>query len=129
MIKKFLVLAVLAAACAACISTSAVRLGVTVARPQVAWQNVAVYQAAADVPGAYAEVAMMVSTGESLMTNEAQMWRSMQKTAGRMGANAIILNAMTEPKSAAKIASAFLGVGGAQRKGKAVAIYVFPIEK
>lgn len=125
MIKKSLVLAILAVSCIACVSTSAVRLGVAVARPPVAWQNVAVYQAAADVPGAYVEVAMMVSTGESLMTNEAQMWRSMQKKAGEMGANAIILDAMTEPKSAAKIASAFLGVGGAQRKGKAVAVYVF----
>ena len=129
MIKKLLVLAVFAASCAACVSTSAVRLGVTVARPQVSWQNVAVYRTAEDVPGKYAEVAMLASTGGALITSEGQMWRSMQQKAGKLGANAIILDALSEPKAAAKIAAAVLGVGGADRKGKAVAIYVFPIEQ
>jgi hypothetical protein len=128
MIKKFLALGVFAVFCAACVSTSAVRLGVTVARPTVAWQNVAVYRTAEDVPGKYAEVAILASTGGALMTSEGQMWKSMQQKAGKLGANALILDAMSEPKAAAKIAAAFLGVGGAERKGKAVAIYVFPIE-
>jgi hypothetical protein len=33
------------------------------------------------------------------------------------------------PHYEAKVAAAFLGVGGADRKGKAIAIYVFPPEK
>ena len=45
-----------------------------------------------------------------------------------MGANAIILDAISEPSAGAKIAGAVFGVG-AERKGKAIAIFVFPPEK
>ncbi|HVT37933.1 MAG TPA: hypothetical protein VHE78_02710 [Gemmatimonadaceae bacterium] len=56
------------------------------------------------------------------------MLKNMQFTAGEMGANAIILDAVNEPGAATKIAGAILGTG-AERKGKAVAIYVFPADK
>ena len=42
-----------------------------------------------------------------------------------MGANAIILDAISEPSAGAKIAGAFLGYAP-ERQGNAVAIYVFP---
>jgi len=64
-----------------------------------------------------------------MWTSEEQMWDSMRKKAGKFGANAIILDAMSEPSAGAKVASMFLGVGGAERKGKAIAIYIFPREK
>ena len=57
------------------------------------------------------------------------MWNSMRKKAGKLGANAIILDAMSEPSAGAKVASMIFGVGGAQRKGKAIAIYVFTKEE
>ena len=72
---------------------------------------------------------MLAATGESMWTSEAGMWKSLQKKAGAMGANAIILDAMSEPSAGAKVAAAFLGVGGAERKGKAIAIYIMPAEK
>jgi hypothetical protein len=81
------------------------------------------------VPGKYEEIALLSSTGEAMWTNEEQMWNSMKKKAGKLGANAVILDAMSEPSAGAKVAAAFLGVGGAQRKGKAIAIYVFPPEE
>ena len=58
------------------------------------------------------------------------MWNSMKKKAAKMGANAIILDATSEPSAATKILGTvlLLGIGG-QRKGKAVAIYVFPKEE
>jgi hypothetical protein len=127
--KKVLGLAVLLGLAIACVSTSAVRIGTPASHPLTSWKNVAVYRTADQVPGKYDEVGLLVSTGESMMTNESQMWNSMRKSAAKLGANAIILDAMSEPKSAAKIASAVLGVGGAQRKGKAIAIYVYPPEK
>lgn len=127
--KKVLGLAVLLGLAMACVSTSAVRLGAPTSHPVINWRDVAVYRSADQVPGKYEEVGLLVSTGESMMTNEKQMWNSMRKSAAKLGANAIILDAITEPKSAAKIASAVLGVGGAERKGKAIAIYAYPPEK
>lgn len=129
MFKRIVILATLGILCAACVSTNAVQIGTTPRRAVVPWKSVAVYRTADQVPGKYEEVAMLVSTGDALWTNEAAMWNSMKKRAGKMGANAIILDAMSEPSAGAKVAAAFLGVIGADRKGKAVAIYVFPPEK
>lgn len=113
----------------ACVTTKAVRLGTGPARPPVPEDQVAVYRTADLVPAKYEEIALLSSTGESLWTNEEQMWRSMRKKAGKLGANAIILDAMSEPSAGAKVASALFGVAGAQRKGKAIAIYVLPSEE
>jgi hypothetical protein len=90
--------------------------------------QVAIYRSADQVPGKYEEVALLTSTADSVWTSEKDMWESMRKKAGKMGANAIILDALTEPKTGAKIAAQVLGVT-ADRKGKAIAIYVFPEEK
>lgn len=109
----------------ACVTTKAVRLGTGPVRPPVPENQVAVYRTADQVPGNYEEIALLSSTGEAMWTNEEQMWKSMKKKAGKMGANAIILDAMSEPSAGAKVASNFLGVTGAQRKGKAIAVYVF----
>ncbi len=127
--KRSLSLVVLLAVTVACVSTSAVRIGNQTPRPMTNWKNVAVYRSADQVSGNYEEVGLLVSTGEAMYSSEAQMWKSMQKKAAKLGANAIILDAMSEPKSGAKIAAAVLGVGGAERKGKAIAIYIFPPEK
>jgi uncharacterized protein YbjQ (UPF0145 family) len=56
------------------------------------------------------------------------MFNSMKKKAGSLGANAIILDAVSEPSAGAKIAAAFLGTS-AERKGKAIAIFIFPEEE
>lgn len=112
----------------ACVTTKAVRLGTGPTRPEVPENQVVVYRTADQVPGKYEEIALLSSTGEAMWTNEEQMWRSMRKKAGKFGANAIILDAMSEPGAGAKVASALFGVGGAERKGKAIAIYVFPSE-
>jgi hypothetical protein len=112
----------------ACVRTNAVRLGNAPTRPKVALDQVAVYRTAAQVPGKYEEVALLNSTGNTTWTDEAKMLKNMQFTAGEIGANAIILDAVNEPGAATKIAGAILGTG-AERKGKAVAIYVFPADK
>jgi hypothetical protein len=129
MFRRVVVLAALAFMYAGCVSTNAVQIGTAPRRAVVPWKQVAVYRTADQVPGKYEEVAMLVSTGDALWTNEAAMWNSMKKRAGKMGANAIILDAMSEPSAGAKVAAAFLGVVGADRKGKAVAIFVLPPEK
>jgi hypothetical protein len=108
-----------------CVTTNATRLGGGPTRAQVDPENVVLYRTAEQVPGRYEEIAILHSEGEASWTNEEGMYNSMRKKAGELGANAVILEAVEEPSAGAKVAGAFLGTG-AERKGKAIAIYVFP---
>src|SRR5688572_17828565 len=96
---------------AACVQTNAVRLGNAPERPPVPQDQVAVYRTAEQVPGRYQEIALLNSTGEASWTNEAKMFDSMRKKAGELGANGIILDAISEPGAGAKVAGAILGTG------------------
>lgn len=110
----------------ACVTTNVSRLGTaTENRPVVLPENVALYRVADQVPNRYEEVALLNSTGDSGFTDEARMFDSMKEAAGEVGANAVILDAVSEPGHGAKVAAAIFGVS-AQRKGKALAIWVFP---
>jgi hypothetical protein len=110
-------------------STKGVALGTaTSTRPKVPWDKVVVYRSAADVPGKYEEVVLLESTGDTLWTTKAGMWKSMRRKAGGFGANAIILDAETEPKAGTKVLAAALFGMGAERKGRAIGIYVYPPE-
>ena len=111
----------------ACVQTNAVRLGNAPVREPVPEDQVVVYRTADQVPRRYEEVALLNARGEASWTNEEKMFNSMRKKAGEMGANGIILDAITEPGAATKVAGAILGTG-AERKGKAIAIYVFPAD-
>ena len=115
---------------AGCVQTNVTRLGNAPSRPPVKLENVAVYRTANQVPSRYEEVGLLTSTGSSGMTTEAGMMKNMQFKAGEMGANAIILDAVSEPSAGSKVAAAiFLGpFASPERKGKAVAIYIFPVE-
>lgn len=109
-----------------CVTTNAAMLGMPgQQRPEVAPENVALYRVASQVPGPYEEVALLNSTGDSDMTDEAAMFESMREKAGEIGANGVIMDALSEPGSGAKVAGAIFGVSVA-RKGKALAIWVYP---
>ena len=115
---------------ASCRSTKGVQLGTTTAvRPPVPWDKVQVFRSAADVPGKYEEVVLLEATADTMWTTKAGMWKSMKKKAGKFGANAIILDAETEPKPGTKVLAAALFGMGAERKGRAIGIYIFPPEK
>lgn len=114
-----------AAILAGCAHTNASMLGTPGQRPEIPAEQVALYRTAEQVPGRYEEVALLNSTGDSGFTSEQGMFESMRRRAGKVGANAIILDAITEPTSGAKVAAAIFGVS-AQRKGRALAIYVLP---
>ncbi len=108
----------------ACVSTKATVLDLTPqSRPPVDAAQVRIYRSAAQVTGKYTEVALLNATGESSWTNEQKMLESMRKKAGALGANGVILDAITEASAGAKVAGAVFGVGS-QRKGRAVAIFV-----
>lgn len=122
---SLLAVAVLATAC---VSANAVRLGDGPLRPPSPEDKVVIYRTAERVPGKYEEIALINASGESSYTDEEQMFKAMRKKAAELGANALILDAVNEPGAGAKVAAAIFGVG-ANRKGKAIAIYVFPKEQ
>lgn len=122
--RLFLLVSLLVAT--ACVSTNATMLNPTpVARPAIAPEEVRIYRTADQVAGRYEEIALLNSTGESNWTNEQKMMESMRKKAGELGANGVILDAINEAGAGAKVAAAVFGTG-TQRKGRAVAIWVFP---
>lgn len=108
----------------ACVSTTATRLGQGPVHPAISPDSVAIYLKAADVPWRYQEVALLNSKGNADMTSEQKMYNSMRKKASEVGANGIILDATTDPGTGAKVASVLFGTS-ANRKGKAIAIYIF----
>ncbi|GAC1655832.1 MAG: hypothetical protein NVS4B3_20880 [Gemmatimonadaceae bacterium] len=109
----------------ACIKTNAIPLGPARTRAAVPMDKVVVYRTAAQVPGKYEEVALLNSASESRWNNEEKMLNSMREKAGELGANAVILDAIDEPSAVAKVAADVFHTG-AERKGKAIAIFVLP---
>ncbi|WP_310572216.1 hypothetical protein [Gemmatimonas sp.] len=123
---KQLLLVVLASITMACVSTNATLLNPTPSgRAPIAENQVRIFRTAAQVMGKYEEVALLNSTGESNWTNEQKMMESMRKKAASLGANGVILDDIKEAGAGAKVAAAVLGTG-TQRKGRAIAIFVFP---
>jgi hypothetical protein len=125
-VRRAAVLLVACSVLGACVSTNATLLNPTpVARPAVPPDQVRIYRTAEQVTGKYEEIALLNSTGESNWTNEQAMLESMRKKAGQLGANGVILDAVVEASAGAKVAAAVFGVGS-QRKGRSIAIFVFP---
>lgn len=123
---RLAVAAIVVASVSGCVHTNAAMLGTASAqRPALVAEQVALYRVAAQVPRRYEEIAILNSKGDSGFTDEARMFESMKQKAGELGANGVILDAVSEPGHGAKVAAAIFGVS-AQRKGKALAIYVFP---
>ena len=76
----------------------------------------------------HTRVAIMNAKGSDDWTKEGQMIDKLREEAGKLGANAIILQKMEEPSTGRKVASAVFGIG-ADRKGQAIAIYVPSLDK
>lgn len=109
-----------------CVQTNAIILNPSpVSRPRVAPSEVRIYRTLDQVKGRFEEVALLNSVGESNWTNESGMLESMRRKAGEIGANALVLEAINEAGAGAKVAAAVFGTG-TQRKGKSIAIFVFP---
>lgn len=112
---------VAAVALTACVTTNAVQLGSTAHYAPIPAEQVQVFLTEADVKVEFEKVALINAKGESNWTNESGMIKAMQKKAGELGANGIILSEIKEASSGAKVAAAVFGVGS-QRKGTVVAI-------
>ncbi len=96
-------------------------------RPVFPADRVSVYRDPEQVPGDYEEVALLHATGSLQWSSESEMMRKLREEAGRLGANAIILEPARELTVREKIAiqKSNVDIG---REGRAVAIYVLPSE-
>jgi hypothetical protein len=108
---------------AGCVAVNSTQLGELTARSPVDPATVIIYRTANQVPRTYDEIALLNATGSTDFTNESGMLEAMRKRAAKLGANGVILDAISEPSAGAKVAAAIFGVG-AERKGKALAIFV-----
>ena len=106
-----------------CVSTNAMVLNPSLKLAPVCPDGVLLYTDSSKVGQRYVEVALLNSQGDYSTTNEQGMAKSQRKKAGELGANGIILGAVTEPGTGAKVWNTLLGTS-ANRKGKAIAIYI-----
>jgi hypothetical protein len=93
---------------AACVNTNATLLGQARARGPVDPASVEIYRTAAQVPGGFTELALIHASGDSGMTDERRLYRSLRAEAARLGADAIILDGLSDYN--------------ASRQGRAIAI-------
>lgn len=118
----------------ACVSARATRLGTAPIRPAIDPEQVVIYRTADQVEGRYQEVAILTARGAHTFAEEERLYKHMRIEAAKIGANAIILDSVTEPEKTELITGKWwLSAGQAiyrtainppDRKGRAIAIYV-----
>src|ERR1700693_828356 len=85
---------------------------------------IAVYNSRADVPYDYYELAWIQASGNSVWTTDNQLQTQIRNGAAKVGANAVIVNPVTQAKSTVKILGAAVGANSATAKASALAIYM-----
>lgn len=108
---------------AGCVNTQATLLDQTLHPAPICPEAVKLYLDSSRVGAPYTEVAFLTSSGDNNFTSENGMYNSQRQKAASLGANGIIMGQVKEASTGAQIASAIFGTP-ANRKGKAVAIYV-----
>lgn len=110
------------AALSACVSAEATYLGPHANLTPVAEDSVRVFLPTDSVPPNCRALAVINLSGDPYSTSEGQMIRAAKRRAGKIGANAVQLPTMRDPKTGTRIAAAVFGplVGG-NRKGNTTA--------
>ena len=93
-------------------------------RPSTCAAAIAVYNSRADVPYDYYELAWIEASGNSVWTTDNQLQTQIRNGAAKVGANAIIVNPVTQSKSTVKILGEAVGANSATQKATALAIYM-----
>ena len=112
---------------AACVSVNKSVLSRSRVSQPVPRDDVQVYFAGDSVP-THERIAILSGEGDDNTTNQGQLIDKLREEAGKLGANAIILNEVEEASTGAKVAQAILGTS-AKRKGEAIAIYVPSLDR
>ncbi len=85
---------------------------------------VTVYESFAQVPSNYYEIALITAEGNSVWTADSAMVLRMKQRAASIGANGMVADPLVTSATTVQIIGAALGTGDADRKGRAVAIYM-----
>lgn len=87
-------------------------------------QAIAVYNSRADVPYDYYELAWIQAEGNSVWTTDNQLQTQIRNGAAKVGANAVVINPVTQSKSTVKVLGEAVGTKSATQKASALAIYM-----
>jgi len=85
---------------------------------------VPVYSDNKRVPYDYYEVALITAEGNSVYTGNGDVLKSIRNQAARLGANGIVIDALGATHATVKVVGAALGSSDAERKGRAIAIWM-----
>jgi hypothetical protein len=85
---------------------------------------IAVFNSRADVPYDYYELAWIEAQGNSVWTTDNQLQQQIRNGAAKVGANAVIVNPVTQAKSTVKVLGEVIGTKSATMKASALAIYL-----
>jgi hypothetical protein len=85
---------------------------------------IASYASRAEVPYDYYELAWVEAEGNSVWTSDNQLRQEIREGAAKVGANAVILNPVTQSKSGIKVLGEAVGSKSATQKASGLAIYM-----
>jgi hypothetical protein len=85
---------------------------------------VPVYPDNQHVPYDYYELALITSEGNSVYVGNGDLLKSIRNHAARVGANGIVIDALGATHATVKVVGAALGSNDAERKGRAIAIWM-----
>jgi hypothetical protein len=85
---------------------------------------VPVYASRDQVPYDYYEVALITAEGNSAYNGNGDVLKAMREKAALAGANGLIVNSLEASHATVKVIGAALGSNDAERKGRAIAVWM-----
>lgn len=85
---------------------------------------VSVFADTQHVPYDYYEVALITAEGNSVYIGNGDLLKSIRNQSARLGANGIVVDALGATHATVKVVGAALGSNDAERKGRAIAIWM-----
>lgn len=85
---------------------------------------VRVYPSSADVPYDYYEVALISAEGNSVYNGNGDLLKAVRGQAARVGANGVVVDSLRATHATVKILGAVVGGNDAERKARALAIWM-----
>jgi hypothetical protein len=116
--------AVLAAETACATQTQIVASNPAMSLAPTCTDAVAAYPDRDHVPYDYYEVALVTAEGNSVYTGNGDLLKGMRSKAASVGANGLVINSLGATHATVKVIGAAVGSGDAERKGKAIAIWM-----
>jgi hypothetical protein len=85
---------------------------------------VPVYASSADIPYDYYEVALITGEGNSVYTGNGDVLKAVRSQAASVGANGVVVDSLRATHVTVKILGAAVGGSDAERKARAIAIWM-----